>query len=215
MTPQEPQRHTPLQAPQRLFAEHAASRVPRRHGQAVIDPAQGICRASGAQGGGAGLEPQQPIARIHVAQSGQHVERVVPALLTVVEEDQREARLGPDGAGARRRLFHHLQAACAVAIEARHVRHHARRQAQARHHVAVRPENQARVGIVGRDGTGLFGGLVRSPRRPEGASHPPFDSGRPGRLQAECGAEIVEGTTVSRVASHLRLGTIDRCCQIA
>ena len=130
--------------------------------------------AAGAQCCRSGLEPQQTIARVGVAQLRQHPQGVVPALLAVVQEDEGEAGLGAHGARTRRGLFHHTQSLCAVAIEAGHVGDHPRRQVHAGHNIPVSTEDQARIGIVWCEGAGLFGCLVRASRRAERGPHPTF-----------------------------------------
>ncbi len=214
-TSQFAERLRPLQPPQRLLAEHASARVAGRHVDARREPAQRVGRPTRPQGRRAGLEPQQTVARIVAAQLRQHAQRIVPALLAVVEQGEGEAGLGPYRTRARGGLLDQLQAARPVAIHARHVRDHARREAEPGDDVPICPENESRVRVIGRERRRALRGLVGTPCRAERAAHPSLDRRGPRGLQAEGRAQVVMRTAIARQSRHPGLGKRDGLRQIA
>ena len=83
-----------LVAPERVFAEHPRPPVVGEPREALVQEALGVRRAAGAQQRRSALEPHQPVARIVLAQHRQLLQRVVVPLLAVVEQDEREPRVG-------------------------------------------------------------------------------------------------------------------------
>ena len=92
-------------ATRRVFAEHARTPVVREARHAVVEDAHGVRRPAGTQQRRAVLEPHQAIARIGLPQRRQLLQRVVVPFLAVVQQHEREARVGLVLAADTRRLL--------------------------------------------------------------------------------------------------------------
>ena len=109
------------------------------------------------------FEPQQSIPRKCVLQSVDDAERIVIARLLVVDDDQREQRVGLGRSVAGRGLLDEAQTAVAIAIDARDSGHQARPRRHPRDEVAVEADCQPGVGARGIDRQDALMFLVGAP----------------------------------------------------
>ena len=111
----------------------------------VAEEPLGVGRAAGPQRRRSRFEPHQTVARIAFPQRRQLLQRIVVPLFAVVEQDQREARLGLIVAAVGGGVLDLLDALLLAAAEAGDVGDHAQRQRQRRDDVAVGADDQAGV----------------------------------------------------------------------
>src|SRR6185436_10046473 len=98
-----------LLEPHRLFAVHARPGVARKAIDALGQRPVGFSMPAGPQQRAAGLEPEQAIAREFRSQPLELLKRLAVALLAVVEQHERHARVDAVVAGIVGRLLNERQ----------------------------------------------------------------------------------------------------------